>query len=187
MHRHLPPRSTRLKQGPFPPTRLCCPRHRQYYGPLRPLTRHRSELRLHGLIPELTRPVEPRPREVSPVARTAFPASRSPYAEEFFGAATPDASPLPWPSLPLKSSALPCSPRGANMSALQDSLHGTGYWFAPPSRRDTPLRHTRSPRCNGSLLRGPLAITATGLSPASCPNLSGHTKALLDSAATRPT
>src|SRR4030066_2499515 len=31
--------------------------------------------------------------------------------------------------------------------------------------RDTPLRHPRSPGSSGSLLRGSLAITTTGLSP----------------------
>jgi hypothetical protein len=135
-----------------------------------------------GLIPGLPRVVAPRPRELSPVALTAFPASRSPYAEEFLGAASPDSSPLPWPSRSLKRSALPCSPLGANMSTLQDSLHGTGCWFAPPSQRDTPLRHTGSPQCNGSLLRGSLAITATGLAPVSCQGLSGHTSGWLDEA-----
>jgi hypothetical protein len=134
-----------------------------------------------GLIPGLPRVVAPRPREISPVALTAFPASRSPYAEEFLGAASPDSSPLPWPSRSLKRSALPCSPLGANMSTLQDSLNGTGCWFAPPSQRDTPLRHTGSPQCNGSLLRGSLAITATGLAPVSCQCLSGHTSAMLGS------
>ena len=98
-----------------------------------------------GLIPGLPRVVAPRPREISPVALTAFPASRSPYAEEFLGAASPDSSPLPWPSRSLKRSALPCSPLGANMSTLQDSLNGTGCWFAPPSQRDTPLRHPVTP------------------------------------------
>ncbi len=132
-----------------------------------------------GLIPGLPRVVAPRPREISPVALTAFPASRSPYAEEFLGAASPDSSPLPWPSRSLKRSALPCSPLGANMSTLQDSLNGTGCWFAPPSQRDTPLRHTGSPQCNGSLLRGSLAITATGLAPVSCQCLSGHTSGWL--------
>jgi hypothetical protein len=132
-----------------------------------------------GLIPGLPRVVAPRPREISPVALTAFPASRSPYAEEFLGAASPDSSPLPWPSRSLKRSALPCSPLGAHMSTLQDSLNGTGCWCAPPSQRDTPLRHTGSPQCNGSLLRGSLAITATGLAPVSCQCLSGHTSGML--------
>lgn len=132
-----------------------------------------------GLIPGLPRVVAPRPREISPVALTAFPASRSPYAEAFLGAASPDSSPLPWPSRSLQRSALPCSPLGANMSTLQDSLNGTGCWFAPPSQRDTPLRHTGSPQCNGSLLRGSLAITATGLAPVSCQCLSGHTSVWL--------
>lgn len=119
----------------------------------------------------------PRPREISPVARIAFPASRSPDAGECLGAAAPDASPLPWPSRSLQRSALPCSPLGAHMSTRQDSLDGTGCWFAPPSQRETPLRHTGSPPCHGSLLRGSLAITATGLAPVSCQCLSGHTSA----------
>ena len=66
------------------------------------------------------------------------------------------------------------------MSALQDSLHGTDYGFALPSQEDTALHHTRSPRCSGSLLRGSLAITTTGLSPVSHQNLSRRTKPLFD-------
>src|SRR5205823_1410819 len=53
------------------------------------------------------------------------------------------------------------------ISTLQDSLHGTDYRFAPPSRRDTSLQHRWSPTSTGRLLRGSLAITTTGLSPAS--------------------
>jgi len=51
------------------------------------------------------------------------------------------------------------------MSALQDSLHGTDYEVALLSQEDTALHHTRSPRCSGSLLRGSLVITTTGLPP----------------------
>jgi hypothetical protein len=61
------------------------------------------------------------------------------------------------------------------MSALQDSLHGTDYAVALLSQEDTALQHTRSPRCSGSLLRGSLAISTTGLSPVSHQDLSRHT------------
>ena len=74
-----------------------------------------------------------------------FRTFRSPYAEEFFEAAAPESSPLPWPSRSLKRSALPGSPCGANISTLQDSLHGTDCSFAPPSRSIAPLHHSTSP------------------------------------------
>ena len=66
------------------------------------------------------------------------------------------------------------------MSALQDSLYGTDYGVALLSQEDTALHHTQSPRCSGSLLRGSLAITTTGLPPVSHQNLSRHTKPMLD-------
>jgi hypothetical protein len=72
------------------------------------------------------------------------------------------------------------------MSTLQDSLDGTGGWFAPPAQRDTPRRHTGSPQCTGSLLRGSLAITATGLAPGSCQRLAGHTSMWLGAATCFP-
>lgn len=173
MHRHFSPRLTQLKQGTFPPMRLCCPHHQQYYVPLRLLTEHRPGLRNNVLIPVLPRAVDPRPREISLVALMAFPAFRSPYAGGFFEAAFPESLPLPWPSRSLKRSAPSCSPCGANMSTLQDSLHGTDCSFALPSQEVTALHHTRSPRCSGSLLRGSLAITTTGLPPVSHQNLQG--------------
>ncbi len=58
-------------------------------------------------------------------------------------------------------------------------LYGTDYRLAPPSQEDTALHHTPSPGCSGSLLRGSLVITSTGLSPASHQNLSRHTMPLL--------
>jgi len=102
-----------------------------------------------------------------------------PYAGEFFGAAFPGSSRLPWPSPSLTSSALPCSPLGANLSTLLP-VHRTGVHlmlraavllsFLRRSRtlcvRPT-LQHLRSPRSTGCLLRGGLTLTATGLSPAS--------------------
>jgi hypothetical protein len=132
-----------------------------------------------GLLPGLPRVVAPHPRELSPVARTACPASRSPYAAEVLGAASPEFSPRPWPSRSLQRAALPGSPLGAHMATRQDSFPGTGCWLAPPAQRETPRRHPESPQCTGSLLRGSLAITAPGLAPVSCQGLSGHTSGLL--------
>jgi len=178
MHRHFAPRSTQLKQGTFPPMRFCCPHPLRYYVPLRLLTRHQRGFRICVLIPRLPRAVAPRPREISLVALMAVPAFRSPYAGGFFEAALPESSPLPWPSRRMIRSAPSCSPSGANMSALQDSLYGTDYWFALPSQEVTALHHTRSPKCSGSLLRGSLAITTTGLAPASHESLPRHTSHL---------
>src|ERR1700756_5778217 len=61
------------------------------------------------------------------------------------------------------------------MSTLQDSLYGTDCHLAPPPRRHTPLSHPQLPGDMRSLLRGSLAITTTGLSPASGYRLSRHT------------
>jgi hypothetical protein len=65
------------------------------------------------------------------------------------------------------------------MSALQDSLEGTDSWVALPSQEDTALHHPQSPKSSGSLLRGSLAITTTGLPPVSHQDLSRRTNALL--------
>ena len=102
------PALARLKQGSFPPIELCCLDDHQYCNPLRLLTRRTPGLRIHVLIPGVTRDVGLRPREISLVALPTFPTFRSPYAGEFFEAASPESSPLPWPSLWLRSSALPC-------------------------------------------------------------------------------
>jgi hypothetical protein len=179
MHRHFPPRSTQLKQGTFPPVRFCCPHPRRYCIPLRLLTRPRPGFRTNGLIPRLPGAAAPRPREISLVAPMAVPAFRSPYAGGFFEAARPESSPLPWPSRSLRRSAPSCSPCGANMSALQDSLYGTDCGVALLPQEDTALHHPRSPRGSGSLLRGSLAITTTGLAPASHRSLPRHTSAML--------
>ena len=87
MHLHLQSRSTWLKQGPFPPIRLCCPYHLQYYEPLRLLTRLPLGFRLESLYRSLRWLWYHRPDEISPVPTTTFPTSHSPYAGGFFGAA----------------------------------------------------------------------------------------------------
>jgi len=70
--------------------------------------------------------------------------------------------------LRLRSRArLPLFPFRANISVLQASRDVTGYWFALPSQEDTSLQHIRSPGCTGRLLHGLLAVTMTGLAPAS--------------------
>src|SRR5215472_416649 len=53
------------------------------------------------------------------------------------------------------------------MSTLQDSLYGTDCHLAPLTQRHTPAFTPPVARGMRSLLRGSLAITATGLSPAS--------------------
>jgi hypothetical protein len=126
------------------------------------------------------------PCEISPVPSPTVTTSRSPYAGEFFGAAFPGYSRLPWPSLSLTSSALPCSPLRANLSTLPCNaciaihfmlraavllsfLRGLQH-FSTASHPEARL--AKQARC---LLRACLTITATGLSPASRRRLSGHT------------
>ena len=175
MHHHLWSRLTRLKQGSFPPARLCCPCYHQYYEPLRLLIRLLSGFRFISLYQRF-RWVWTIDRMRSLLFRRLLsPHPVPPYAGEFFGVAFPGSSRLPWPSLRMTSSALPCSPLGANLSALQDSLYVAGYGFALLSQEATTLQHLRSPRSTGCLLRGCLTITATGLAPASRRQLSGHT------------
>jgi len=198
MHHHLRSRSTWPKQGPFPPMRLCCPHHHQYYEPLRLLIRlfpgfHFFSLyqrlrwvwtidRMRSLLfrrllsphPVPSTPGKPAlpPRVLHCEYSTASTRGRrgrrgGELVEGFFGAAFPGSSRLPWPSLCMTSSALPCSPSGANLSTLQGLLYAAGCWFAPPSRRHTTLQHNRSPESTGCLLRGLLAVTPTRLSPVS--------------------
>ena len=56
----------------------------------------------------------------------------------------------------------------------------TDYGVALLSQEDTALHHARSPKRSGSLLRGSLAITTTGLPPVSHQNLSRRTIRRLD-------
>ena len=65
-----------------------------------------------------------------------------------------------------RGSTRPC-PFRVNISTLQDSLDVTDCCFASRSPGDTPLQHPQSPESTGSLLRGALALTTTGLTPAS--------------------
>ena len=175
MHPSRPSSLDLVEAGDLPSDRFCCPGLPCYSLPLRLLAEPRTGLRLHGLIPALPRAADPRPREVSRVALMALPAFRSPYAGGFFEAALPESSPLPWPSRSLKRSAPACSPCGAHMSTLQDSLDGTDSWVALPSQEDTALHHPQSPGSSGGLLRGSLAITTTGLPPVSHQDLSRRT------------
>ena len=119
------------------------------------------------LIPSVPTVVARRPDEISPVPSPTFTTSRSPYAGGFFGAS----SQVLHTFLDLRScvtnSAPSCSPFGANISTLQDSLYVTGCCFAPSSRRDTTLQHSQSPGCTGCLLPRRLTVTRIGLSPIS--------------------
>jgi len=131
------------------------------------------------LIPFVTTVVARRPDEISPVPSPTFTTSRSPYAGGFFGAASQVLHTFLGLRSCVTNSAPSCSPFGANISTLQDSLYVTGCCFALPPQEDTPLQHNRSPGSTGSLLRGLLAVTTVGLSPTSRRQLSGHTKRLL--------
>jgi hypothetical protein len=107
-------------------------------------------------------------RRVSPVSTTTLPPFHVPYAAGFFGAASPSASPLPWPSphrARLGSRLLPC---GHCISTRQTSLHAADWWVAPSLKKARPHASAL-----GSLptpvgcYRGCLAPPLTGLAPAS--------------------
>jgi len=144
------------------------------------------------LIPVVSVDVSHRPDETSPVSSPAFTASRSPYAggacpersRRILDGCIPGSSPLPWPSSSSSDSAPSYSPRGANISTLQDlslrlrsgqalslskdSLHVTGCCFTPRSPGgDTSLQYSQSPGCTGRLLRDLLVVFTTGLAPVS--------------------
>jgi hypothetical protein len=75
----------------------------------------------HGLIPWVSVDVGHGRPEISLVPPFPVSAFRSPSAGEFFGAAFPESSPLPWPSPGVKGSALSCPVR-VHITTLQDSL-----------------------------------------------------------------
>ena len=112
----------------------------------------------------LTVPMTESPREAARPLPAPIPACDAKRT-------APGSSPLPWPSLRMTNSAPSCSPHGANISTLQDSLDVTGCCFAPHSLGDTSLpwpdrqgrQHIQSPRCTGRLLRDLLVVITTGL------------------------
>jgi hypothetical protein len=172
IHHHLRSRSTWLKQGPFPPARLCCPCYLQYYEPLRLLTWLPPGFHFFSLYQRLRwlwsidqmRPPLFRRLLCAMHCTASIPL---PLRRRVLHGCTPGSSPLPWPSLSLISSAPSGSRCRANISALQDSLHVTGCCLALLPQEDTPLHHSRSPGSTGSLPRGLLAATTVGLSPTS--------------------
>jgi len=118
------------------------------------------------LIPSVTLAVDERPDETSPVPSSAVLTSRSPYAGGFLTAAIQSLGRFfrlrfAW------AARHPLFPLRANISTLQASRDVTGYWFALLSQEDTSLQHIWLPRSTGRLLHGLLALTMTGLAPAS--------------------
>ena len=89
------------------------------------------------LIPAVTLALYQRPGETSPVPSPAFTTSRSPIRRRVLCSCYPGSTPLPWPSVSISNSAPSCSPFGANITTLQDSLDVTGCCFAPLSQRVT--------------------------------------------------
>ena len=96
----------------------------------------------HRLIPGVTKEVSLRPHETSLVPPPPVPACRPPYAEEFFEAALPESSPLPWPSPSLERLGSPWSLAGEHHDAagfpswyglLGCSSFSEGYSASAPS------------------------------------------------------
>jgi len=174
MHRHLPPSQAWLKQRPFP----------TYGSVVRTIIGIMAssdfsagfpQTSLQSLYQGLPGMWCPGPTETSLVAQSTFTTFRSPYAGEFFEAALPDSSPLPWPSPHFdRLGSLSCKAIGAAgflfivRTAVSLLLLGVlTLASAPPVAQGT-----------GGLLRGSLAITTTGLSPVSELHLSRRTNQL---------
>jgi hypothetical protein len=182
---HAPSRPSSLdgvEAGALPSGAFVLTHHPQYYGPLRLLTRHRPGLRLRAYTEALAACGARDPMRSPLLPCWLCEHSAPPTPESSSGLLVQSLHPFRGLRESLRRSALSCSPCGANMSALQDSLHGTDCWLALPSQEVTALHHTRSPWCSGSLLRGSLAITTAGLAPASHQNLARHTMLLLGAA-----
>jgi hypothetical protein len=119
------------------------------------------------------------PGRASPVPAATLDAFRAPYAGESFTAALPGSTPLPWPSPRSKGLGTPLLPpsRTGLLTTPQASRHATDRIVAPPYRAfDAGLRPGPFPDQAASLLPGSLAITRTGLSPASGDELTDTTK-----------
>ena len=107
-------------------------------------------------------------RRVSPVPTTTLPPFHVPYAAGFFGAASPSASPLPWPSPDCARLGSRLFPYGYRLTTRQTSLYAADWWVAPSLKKARP--HASTP---GSLqtpvgcYRGCLAPPLTGLAPVS--------------------
>src|SRR5262249_60348088 len=70
-------------------------------------------------------------RRLSPVPTMAVPTFHALYAAGFFGAASPSASPLPWPSPRPSGLGSQLSPYGGGITTRQASLHAADCWLAP--------------------------------------------------------
>src|SRR5215207_50499 len=174
-HRAPPPLlCASTKQRPFPHRRLCCPlgststtaasdAHPAHHS-LPGTTGYRARFADSFKSPQAVGP-----GRASPVPAVTSCTFRAPYAEESLTAANqalhrfhglhPDfgGSALPTPTL-----------TGGPLTTPQASHHATDRSVAPPTRAfDTGLRPDPFPNRAASLLPGLLAVTRTGLTPAS--------------------
>ena len=181
----LPSPLDTVEAGALPSGRLCCPHHQQYYHPLRLLPQRRLGLHLPGLYQAFRGLDQPSTARDLPCCSDGCPSIPFPLRRGVLRGCIQNLHPFRGLRDGLSRSALPGSPYGVNISTLQDSLNGADYWVAPPSQRVTPLHHLQSPGSSGSLLRGSLAITTTGLPPDSHQNLARRTNPVLGDGRTR--
>jgi hypothetical protein len=108
------------------------------------------------------------PGRASPVPVVTVCAFHAPYAGEFFAAAPPGSSPLPWPSPRLpRLGSLCCPPEGGTLNDAAGFASCCGPHSCFPLRAfDAGLRPDPFPDRAASLLPGLLAATRTGLAPA---------------------
>jgi hypothetical protein len=99
---------------------------------------------------------------------TAVPPFHALYAAGFLGAASPSASPLPWPSPHSAGLGSRLPPFGDRVTTRQASLHVADWWFAPSLEKARP--HASTPgslRTPVGYYKGVLAPPSAGLAPAS--------------------
>src|SRR5712692_10248324 len=91
---------------------------------------------------------------------TAFPPFHVPYATGFFGAASPSASPLPWPSPPSCQARLPVGPlRALHYDAADFALCCGLVGCTFLKEGSTPRFNARISPNAGGLLRGCLGTS----------------------------
>ncbi len=157
-----------MKQGPFPPRRLCCPPDHQYYDPLRlPLGRLP--------LPGITGYRQARFPDTQSGAEEGLPSSQDnlltvPRSLRRRVPQRPlqDQERLPWPS-PIQNrfgslSTAPTKRRSALRRCKLRFMLRTGQSFHPAS-------HPASQPRTGASLPGTLVSPRTGLTPVGCPEL----------------
>jgi hypothetical protein len=129
----------RMKQGPFPRPRLCCPSgYKRYYGPpaTLPAGRDFAGSPLIRAIAFRTAHPQTRGQRGLPHPAPTIRAMPIPLPRGFLTAALPGCTRRPWPS-PRFPRLPPLSPDGASVTRREDSHHFTAGRLLPPKGLST--------------------------------------------------